>query len=99
MKITDVRVRTIRNNAATNNRFCGVASITIDDCFAVHGIKIIKRESGGLMLGMPSRETASGEFKDVAHPINPETRAMIEKVVFEEYDRVTAESGQTPAGE
>ena len=80
MKITDVRVRILN----TNNRLRGIASITIDDAFAVHELRIIEGNDG-LFVAMPSRKTSEGTFRDIAHPINIETRKMVEEVVLEAY--------------
>lgn len=80
MKITDVRLRRIENQ----NRLKAVASITINDAFAVHELRVIEG-SKGIFVAMPSRKNKSGVFKDVAHPINSETRALIEAVVLEKY--------------
>ena len=81
MKITDVRVRIL----STNNRLKGVASITIDDAFAVHELRVIEGKDG-LFVAMPSREAGDGTFRDLAHPINTETRAAIEKAVLDKYN-------------
>ena len=83
MKITSVNVRKVESET---NRLKGVASVLIDDCFAVHDIRIIEGDNG-LFIAMPSRKTSDGNYRDVAHPINPETRAMFEKVVLEEYNK------------
>ena len=80
MKITDVRVRIL----STNNRLKGVASITIDDAFAVHELRIIEGREG-LFVAMPSRKVSDGEFRDVAHPINLEAREELEKLVLAKY--------------
>ena len=69
MQITDVRLRKVNSE----NRMKAVASITFDNEFAVHDIKVIESQNG-LFIAMPSRKTPNGEFKDIAHPINPETR-------------------------
>ena len=81
MKITDVRVRILN----TNNRLRGIASITIDDAFAVHELRIIEGREG-LFVAMPSRKVPEGEFRDVAHPINLETREELEKQVLAKYE-------------
>jgi len=81
MKITDVRVRILN----TNNRLRGIASITIDDAFAVHELRIIEGREG-LFVAMPSRKVPDGEFRDVAHPINLETREELEKQVLAKYE-------------
>lgn len=80
MKITDVRVRRVEGET----RLKAVASITIDEAFAVHELRIIEGNEG-LFVAMPSRKTAEGTFRDIAHPINIETRKMVEEVVLEAY--------------
>lgn len=80
MKITDVRLRRILNQ----NRLKAVASITIDDAFAVHELRVIEGKKG-TFVAMPSRKNKQGTFKDVAHPINTETRQAIEKAVLDKY--------------
>ena len=82
INITEVKVVKIENNI----RVKGIASITIDDSFVVHDIKIIENERG-LYVAMPSRRLPSGEFKDIAHPINAEARELIQKAVINEYEK------------
>ncbi len=81
MNITDVRVRLAKSD---NGKLKAVASITIDACFAVHDIKIIEGNNGPF-IAMPSRKTPEGEFKDIAHPINPDARAMISELILKAY--------------
>lgn len=81
MKITSVNVRKIEKEGS---RMKGIASVLIDDSFAVHDIRIIEGDNG-LFIAMPSRKTAVGGYRDIAHPINPEVRAMFENAIFEEY--------------
>lgn len=81
MKITDVRIRKVESES----RLRAVASITIDDCFAVHELRIIEGKEG-LFVAMPSRQTSDGTFKDIAHPINVETRKAIEEIVIAKYN-------------
>jgi len=81
MEITDVRVRLAKSD---NGKLKAVASITIDGCFAVHDIKIIEGNNGPF-IAMPSRKTPEGEFKDIAHPINPDARAMISDMILKAY--------------
>ncbi len=83
MKITSVNVRKVEKE---DSRMKGIASIVIDDCFAVHDIRIIEGDKG-LCTAMPSRKTATGGYRDIAHPINPETRAMFDEVILEEYNK------------
>lgn len=87
MKITDVRVRLV---AKEELKLRGVASITIDECFVVHDIKVIEGKDG-LFISMPSRKTPDGEFKDIVHPINTETREMIKSAVLEAYEKAKVE--------
>ena len=83
MKITDVRVRRVEGET----RLKGVASITIDDAFAVHELRIIEGNEG-LFVAMPSRKAADGTFRDIAHPINVEARKMVEEVVLEAFNNL-----------
>lgn len=81
MKITDVRVRMVTKDDA---KLKAVASMTIDDCFVVHDIKVINGKDG-LFISMPCRKTPEGEYKDIAHPINTETREQIKAAIMEAY--------------
>ncbi len=83
MKITSVNVRKIEKEGS---RMKGIASILLDDSFAVHDIRIIEGDNG-LFIAMPSRKTATGGYRDIAHPINPEVRAMFEDAILEAYDK------------
>mgnify|MGYP001065995709 FL=1 len=89
MKITDIRVRKIN----TEGRMKAVVSVTFDDAFAVHDIKVIEGQDK-LFVAMPSRKTPDGEFKDIAHPINAETREIIQKAVIEKYNEAAAEDAE-----
>lgn len=80
MEITDARVRKVN----TEGKMKAVVSVTFDNAFVVHDIKVIERDTD-LFIAMPSRKTAEGEFRDVAHPINAETREMIQKIILEKY--------------
>lgn len=81
MQITDVRVKKINSQ----NRMKAIASITIDEVFVIHDIKVIESDKG-LFIAMPSKKTPNGEFKDIAHPINAETREKIQKAILEAYE-------------
>lgn len=81
MEIGDVRIREVRN---TDGKLRAVASITIDGCFVVHDIKIFERD-GEFFIAMPSRKTSDGSFKDIAHPLNSETRELLQNVILEKY--------------
>ncbi|HEY8892674.1 MAG TPA: septation regulator SpoVG [Clostridium sp.] len=86
MEITDVRIRKI----ATEGKMKAIVSITFDNEFVVHDIKVIEGQSG-LFIAMPSRKTPDGEFKDIAHPINTQTREKIQTAILEEYEKVKGE--------
>ena len=81
MQITDVRIRKV----AKEGKMKAVVSITIDNEFVVHDIKVIEREKG-LFIAMPSRKAADGEYRDIAHPINSDTRNMIQTLILEQYE-------------
>ena len=85
MNITDVRVRKV----AKEGKMKAVVSVTIDDEFVVHDIKIIEGEKG-LFIAMPSRKAADGEYRDIAHPINSDTRDRIQKLILEKYQETMA---------
>ena len=80
MNITDVRIRRM----GEEGKMKAVASVTFDDEFVVHDIKIIDGQNG-LFIAMPSRRSTDGEYRDIAHPINSETRDMIQSIVLEKY--------------
>ena len=82
MKITDIRIRLITNE---ESKLKAVASITIDECFVVHDIRVLEGNNGNFVR-MPCRKTPDGEFKDVAHPINTPTREEINRLVLEKYE-------------
>ena len=92
MNITDVRVRKV----AKEGKMKAVVSITIDDEFVVHDIKVIEGEKG-LFIAMPSRKAADGEYRDIAHPINSETRDRIQKMILERYEVALLEVDDTVA--
>ena len=81
MKISDVRVRLV---AKEDSKLKAVASMTIEDCFVVHDIKIIQGQED-YFIAMPSRKTSDGEYKDIVHPINTETREQIIKIVLDAF--------------
>ena len=86
MNITDVRVRKV----AKEGKMKAVVSITIDEEFVVHDIKVIEGEKG-LFIAMPSRKATDGEYRDIAHPINSSTRAKIPTIILEKYQEAVAE--------
>ena len=83
MKITSVNVRKIEKE---NSRMKGIVSVLIDDCFAIHDIKIIEGDNGPF-VAMPSRRNAVGDYRDIVHPISQEARDIIEKAIVEEYNK------------
>ena len=83
MKITSVTVKKIDKE---NSRMKGIASVLLDDAFVVYDIRIIEGDNG-LFIAMPSRQTSTGGYKDIAHPINTETRQMFEKAILEAYEK------------
>ena len=86
MNITDVRVRKITKEG----KMRAVVSITLDDVFVVHDIKVIEGEKG-MFIAMPSKKASDGEYRDIAHPINSETRDLIQKTVLDAYDKAMLE--------
>ena len=94
MRITDVRVRKV----AKDGKMKAVVSITLDDEFVVHDIKVIEGEKG-LFIAMPSRKASDGEYRDIAHPINSETRERIQTIILEQYEKAAAESAEEEAAE
>ena len=88
MQLTSVTVRKIEKEGS---RMKGIASVLIDDSFAVHDIRIIEGDNG-LFTAMPSRKTATGGYRDIAHPINPEVRKMFDDTIITEYKKVLEET-------
>lgn len=86
MQITDVRIRKI----STEGKMKAIVSVTFDNEFVVHDIKVIEGQNG-LFIAMPSRKTPDGEFKDIAHPINTSTREKIQVAILDEYEKVKNE--------
>ena len=86
MQITDVRIRKVEKEG----KMKAVISITFDDEFVVHDIKIIEGQNG-LFIAMPSRKMGEGDFRDIAHPLVSETRNKIRDAIFAEYDKVLAQ--------
>lgn len=82
MRITDVRVRKMTQDS----KMKAIVSITIDDEFVVHDIKVIEGEKG-LFIAMPSKKAADGEYRDIAHPINSATRDSIQKIILDSYEK------------
>ena len=89
MQITDVRVRKV----AKEGKMKAGVSITIEDEFVVHDIKVIEGEKG-LFIAMPSRKAADGEYRDIAHPINSGTRDQIQKMILDKYEAALLEASE-----
>jgi len=81
MEITDIRVRKVTGEG----KLKAYVTVTFDDCFVVHNVKIIEGKTG-VFIAMPSRKTRAGEYKDVAHPIHPEFRSELQDKILEKYD-------------
>ncbi|MGN1160125.1 MAG: septation regulator SpoVG [Lachnospiraceae bacterium] len=82
MNITDVRIRKITKEG----KMKAIVSITLDDEFVIHDIKVIEGEKG-LFIAMPSKKTADGEYRDIAHPINSDTREQIQSTILKRYEQ------------
>lgn len=84
MTITDVRIRVVKNTEG-ELKLKAYADVTFDDCFVVHGLKIIEGQNG-IFIAMPSKKIGNGEFKDIVHPIQPEFRNHITEVILKKYE-------------
>ena len=89
MQVTDVRVRRIEKEG----KMKAIVSITLDNEFVIHDIKVIEGEKG-LFIAMPSRKAADGEYRDIAHPINSNTRERIQREILEKYKEAALETEQ-----
>ena len=89
MEITDVRVRKVNKEG----KMKAVISVTFDNEFVVHDIKVIEGEKG-LFIAMPSRKAADGEYRDIAHPINSGTRDQIQRIILEKYEAALLEASE-----
>lgn len=90
MKVTDIRMRLMNNDT----KMRAVVSITLDDEFVVHDIKVIEGEKG-LFIAMPSRKSADGEYRDIAHPIKSDIRTSLQDMILREYEKVASAEGNT----
>ena len=88
MQITELRIRKVEGEG----KLRAYVTVTVDDCFVVHNVKIIEGKNG-LFIAMPSRKTANGEYKDVAHPISPDFRNSLQDKILEEYNAGHIEEG------
>lgn len=91
MKITNVSIRKVEKE---DSRMKGIASVLLDDAFAVHDIRIIEGTKG-LFIAMPSRKTSTGGYRDIAHPISQEVRSMFEKEILDAYEKAEDEVSTT----
>ena len=89
MQITDIRIRKIEKEG----KMKAAVTITFDNAFAVHDIKVIEGEHG-LFIAMPSRRASDGEYRDIAHPINSETREAIQKIILNKYQELLDETAE-----
>ena len=92
MQITDIRIRKVEKEG----KMKAVVSITIDDEFVVHDIKVIEGQDK-LFIAMPSRKTPEGDFKDIAHPINAETREILHSSILKKYQEILEETAEEAA--
>ncbi len=90
MNITDIRIRSVD----LPGKMRAIVSVTLDNMFVVHDMKIIEG-SAGLFIAMPSRKTPSGEYKDIAHPLNSEARDLLQKKVLDAYREFLAQEGKS----
>lgn len=97
MNITEVRVRLVKRD---DGKIKAIASVTIDDCFVVHDVKIIESHDD-YFVAMPSKRTPDGEFKDIVHPLNTETRELFKETVLKAFRsaKQAAESGHAEGAE
>ncbi len=86
MQITDIRIRIV----SKDSKMKAVVSVTFDDSFVVHDIKVIEGEKG-LFIAMPSKKTPDGEYRDIAHPINGDMRAVLQDAILEKFQQTLAE--------
>lgn len=90
MEITDVRVKPV----TTEGKLRAYVTVTFDDCFVVHNLKVIAGQSG-MFIAMPNRKTKTGEYKDIAHPINSDFRQKLQDRIIRELEKVEAEGKVT----
>jgi stage V sporulation protein G len=89
MQITDIRIRRV----SSEGKLKAYVTVTFDDCFVVHNVKIIEGKSG-VFIAMPSRKTKTGEYKDVAHPIHSDFRNELQSRILDAYDALGSEGGR-----
>ncbi len=86
MEITDIRIRKV----AADGKLKAYVTVTFDECFVVHNVKVIEGKNGAF-IAMPSRKTKTGEYKDVAHPINSDFRGLLQAKILDEYRKIEIE--------
>ncbi len=94
MKITDIRIRRV----GTDGKLKAYVTVTFDDCFVVHNIKVIEGKNGAF-IAMPSRKTKTGEYKDVAHPINSDFRSELQRNILASYETESSGAGSSKTEE
>ncbi len=95
MQVTSVNVRKIEKEGS---RMKGIASIVLDDSFAIHDIRVIEGDNG-MFIAMPSRKTATGSYRDIAHPINPDMRKVLQDAILEGYEKAEDVKSEEEAAE
>jgi len=96
MNITEVRIRMVKKD---ESKLKAVASVTVDDCLVVHDIKVIQgNKDGSYFIAMPSKKTPDGEYKDIVHPLNTETRDKLSGIVLAEFEKELAKQPPAAAG-
>ena len=88
MNISEVRVRLVKKE---EGKLKAVASVTIDNCFVIHDVKVLEGNED-FFIAMPSKKTPDGEYKDIVHPINTETREMLKKAVLDEFEKARSQA-------
>ncbi len=94
MEVTDVRVRLV----ASDSRLRGVVTVTFDDCFVVHDIRVIEGDNG-IFVAMPSKKMSNGGYRDIAHPIRQEIRVVIEEAIVKAYQEALQTQTPEPQGD
>jgi len=94
MEITDIRIRQV----TADGKLKAYVTVTFDDCFVVHNVKVIEGKNGAF-IAMPSRKTKTGEYKDVAHPINSAFRGLLQDRILEEYQKAKENQPLSPGAE
>ncbi len=88
MKISDVKIRLIKKD---DTKLKAVASVVIEDCIALHDIKVIENDSG-MFIAMPAKKTENGTYRDIVHPINKDTRDTLTNIVLEAFNKAISEN-------